>query len=134
MERSGIWSRVKKLCYAFKLRTCTRQNRAGAFSTLLNVPRLNHSTVCNYDIMGILGAPAFERHRRRCTLFEPMDHRSSSESSFPRAGVRKLSTTKSATWRPRCWPEVRSERKCTPAKMRLKVASSAAAEKLLKER
>src|SRR6266481_661106 len=48
--------------------------------------------------------------------------------------VRKLSTTKSATSSPSRRPLVRSKRKCTPAKMRLSVASSAAAGKLLNER
>ena len=42
--------------------------------------------------------------------------------------------TKSATSRPSRFPAVRSKRKCCPAKTRLNVASSAAAERLLNER
>src|SRR5882724_10236859 len=57
-----------------------------------------------------------------------------SDWSFVRRGVRKLSVTKSATSRPSRCPAVRSKRKCCPAKTRLNVASSAAAEKLVKER
>src|SRR5258708_1520550 len=58
----------------------------------------------------------------------------SSDSSFPCAGVKKLSRTKSATSRPRRCPVVRSNRKCCPPKIRLNVASSAAAEMLVKDR
>src|SRR5229473_4784998 len=58
----------------------------------------------------------------------------SSDSSFGCPGVKKLSTTKSATSRPKRWPVVRSVRKCCPPKIRLNVASSAAAEILVKKR
>src|SRR5580704_14743139 len=79
---------------------------------------------------GLHGYGTLDRNARSWRL----DYRSSPESSLAWTGVRKWSTTKSATWRPSRWPVVRSERKCTPAKIRLKVASSAAAEKLVKER
>src|SRR5437868_896828 len=57
-------------------------------------------------------------------------HRSS--ASFLRMpsssrGVRKRSSTRSATSWPRPWPALRSNRKCCPAKIRLRVASWAAA-------
>src|SRR5258708_30550348 len=58
----------------------------------------------------------------------------SSDSSFPCAGVKKLSRTKSATSRPRRCPVVRLNRQFCPPKTRLNLASSAAAELLLKHR
>src|ERR1700676_1258696 len=78
------------------------------------------------------GTPPGNR-MRTATRLEPLHHLWSSESSLPSTGVKRLSTTKSAILRPRRWPVVRSERKCTPAKIRLSVASSAAEEKLVKE-
>jgi hypothetical protein len=49
-------------------------------------------------------------------------------------GCRKCSRIKWATSSPRSFPVVRSVRKWTPAKIRLRIASCSAAEKLLKER
>src|SRR4029077_16077556 len=43
-------------------------------------------------------------------------------------------STKSATWWPSCWPATRSMMVCCPAKIRLRVASLAAAWKLPKVR
>jgi hypothetical protein len=49
-------------------------------------------------------------------------------------GLKKLRITKSATVRPRRCPVSKSDRKWTPAKILLSVASCAAAEKLSNER
>src|SRR5260370_30758956 len=83
-------------------------------------------------VLASVESPEPSPHCRRFAL--ALSNHQLSDSSFRCTGVKKLSTTKSATSRPSRWPVLRSKRTCCPAKIRLNVASSAAAEKLVNER